>query len=700
MARYTKTGTPNTVGEINSQFDLIATAIDDTLSRKGDTPNQMETSLDMNNNRILNLPPPASPLEPMRLKDLTVGFNVDGILAVTEETLAITANNLLYTFPSVKQLAGSAFFVRDSNSDVGVRLIKGFDYELREDISLFTLELKRSWNTGAVLLRVYNSFAGATSFSTSSNKPVLANTTELVAAITFATGYEVVVPSLSARYVLRDATYTALSGDVTRIDSKVWELQPDSDGDFSVINFGAAPDSTDTIEQSSYFAAAALRVGNTGFVSVPEGRFKVSTPTATSTQWKLAPNSEIIGLGGVTPTFVTDTTNLSGSMLRYQRNAKDTVLFAGETDYATQKNRDGEVTGTRGTVGVITACSHLGNGGLFGGSVSNKSNTLNQACIGVTGVVVNNNTTVDRTAWAGYLEAIQDVGAGGNTFTLEGAIVNKNTGVQTTPNTQPSYGAGVTAGLWISSGIGDSDDENASCWGAVVPITQGGNTTGFLKGWVVYDGGVASGANYAEVNSWLNNGATVWYPAKTSPSNTVPIGWTKCFDDGTGQGIMRFKVQNTALTASAEWSLTTSAYTPTTNNTEDLGAASTRIKTIYLQNSPDVVSDENEKQEIRGLTDNELAAGLEIARNTKFFKWNDEVLEKGIDDAYFHCSVIAQKVWDILENNSLSPEDYGFVSNNEDGWSIIQSELSLFTSAALVAEQDSLKARIAILEGA
>jgi hypothetical protein len=76
MARYTKTGTPSTIGAIDAQLDLIAVAIGDTLSRKADTPNQMEGSLDMNNNRILNLPIPISPSEPARLADITAAVDV------------------------------------------------------------------------------------------------------------------------------------------------------------------------------------------------------------------------------------------------------------------------------------------------------------------------------------------------------------------------------------------------------------------------------------------------------------------------------------------------------------------------------------------------------------------------------------------------------------------------------------------------
>lgn len=57
MARYNKTDvvTGSDVGsDVNVQLGLIETAVQDTLSRKGDTPNSMEGDLDMNSQDILN----------------------------------------------------------------------------------------------------------------------------------------------------------------------------------------------------------------------------------------------------------------------------------------------------------------------------------------------------------------------------------------------------------------------------------------------------------------------------------------------------------------------------------------------------------------------------------------------------------------------------------------------------------------------
>src|SRR6266511_1269990 len=58
------------VGVINSNSATVQTAFDNTLSRDGTAPNQMEAPLDMNSNQILNLPQPATNDSPLRLQDL------------------------------------------------------------------------------------------------------------------------------------------------------------------------------------------------------------------------------------------------------------------------------------------------------------------------------------------------------------------------------------------------------------------------------------------------------------------------------------------------------------------------------------------------------------------------------------------------------------------------------------------------------
>jgi len=59
------------VSAINNNSALIETAIENTLSRDGTSPNSMDASIDMNSNRILNLPEPIAATEPLRLQELS-----------------------------------------------------------------------------------------------------------------------------------------------------------------------------------------------------------------------------------------------------------------------------------------------------------------------------------------------------------------------------------------------------------------------------------------------------------------------------------------------------------------------------------------------------------------------------------------------------------------------------------------------------
>ena len=59
-----------TVDLLNQNFELIEAAFENTLSRDGTAPNMMQAHLDMNSNRILNLPNASSNGEPVTLAQL------------------------------------------------------------------------------------------------------------------------------------------------------------------------------------------------------------------------------------------------------------------------------------------------------------------------------------------------------------------------------------------------------------------------------------------------------------------------------------------------------------------------------------------------------------------------------------------------------------------------------------------------------
>src|SRR5271165_5809351 len=59
------------VAAINSNFQIVANSITNTLDRYGTSPNQYQSTLDMNSNQIINLPTPSTINSPVRVGDLT-----------------------------------------------------------------------------------------------------------------------------------------------------------------------------------------------------------------------------------------------------------------------------------------------------------------------------------------------------------------------------------------------------------------------------------------------------------------------------------------------------------------------------------------------------------------------------------------------------------------------------------------------------
>lgn len=67
----TLTNETSAVNTLNGNNTAVENALENTLSRDGTSPNEMNASLDMNSNQILNLPHPATANSPLRLQDLS-----------------------------------------------------------------------------------------------------------------------------------------------------------------------------------------------------------------------------------------------------------------------------------------------------------------------------------------------------------------------------------------------------------------------------------------------------------------------------------------------------------------------------------------------------------------------------------------------------------------------------------------------------
>lgn len=97
--------------------------------------------------------------------------------------------------------------------------------------------------------------------------------------------------------------------------------------------------------------------------------------------------------------------------------------------------------------------------------------------------------------------------------------------------------------------------------------------------------------------------------------------------------------------------------TPIGNGVTNLGSGTNRWNTVYASVGTINTSDENEKQQIRSLSNSEQLVASEIKSQIKAFKFNSAVAAKG-DDARIHVGVIAQQVRDAFQNHGLDAHDY------------------------------------------
>src|SRR6266704_2128356 len=82
---------------INNNSAAVVTAVENTLSRDGTAPNQMGAVLDMNSNRIINLPAPGGVSDPVRLQDVTGSSTIALSITLAGDVTSPTGNGTLAT---------------------------------------------------------------------------------------------------------------------------------------------------------------------------------------------------------------------------------------------------------------------------------------------------------------------------------------------------------------------------------------------------------------------------------------------------------------------------------------------------------------------------------------------------------------------------------------------------------------------------
>lgn len=91
-----------TTTKINSNNAAIETAMENTLSRDGTGPNQMNANLDMNGYKVSNLAAPTAASDAARLVDLTNSYNLQAAPSpVGQSGKALVSNGTILTYSTV-----------------------------------------------------------------------------------------------------------------------------------------------------------------------------------------------------------------------------------------------------------------------------------------------------------------------------------------------------------------------------------------------------------------------------------------------------------------------------------------------------------------------------------------------------------------------------------------------------------------------
>lgn len=149
----TGTSFQTAIAPINANNDAIEVAFENTLSRDGTIPNTMSANLDMNSNRILNLPSPTDASQPMRLGDASLLLpNTLGATGTSGHTIPFLDGNNTWS--------GTNAFVLSNASALTIGLTAGnpaFKVDTTTASSVTGLQLKSAASGGGVAFSVISS---------------------------------------------------------------------------------------------------------------------------------------------------------------------------------------------------------------------------------------------------------------------------------------------------------------------------------------------------------------------------------------------------------------------------------------------------------------------------------------------------------------------------------------------------------------
>ena len=735
--RYTKTSLGSNYAskqQIDSNLDDIKTAIDDTLSRKGDSPNSMEADLDMNSNQILNLPDAVLPQEPITLSQ----FNAQSVGTKTTQTLkqkhvatagqtvfatpayVIGSNNLSVYINGVRQ-DGAAY---SETSTTSITLTEGA--ELSDIVEVLVNELPTSTDQVGANNVTYDGSTVAVHLDALTFDTVAAMVayTDLQVGMKVKTwGYTTLNDGGHGEYeVVAAGTGTADGGSFIDLTGSSLQAKAVFDGGtFNVKRFGARIDGTTddtTAFQAAIDYAGSLNLGGSqggrgGQVYIPEGKMVytgVTIPQGVSLVGD-GQNKSLLMLSGVTSVGIkcaaADTGAVADQISR--GHFRDFGMFSAETTPTTQiqwnaigfsrwETSNIFIEFFSGCTGISVIGSTLaGSGGpaQFYNSFYNCFfvRAASRAAGGTALDLGDTNTSFEQvTTWMFFGGRVSASGSGGTGLALRG------TGCM-------FFGVtfeGCTTAVELGSGSTRGADRNSffGCYweGNTTNRSMLSNSTGatfrgsFITGGSDSDSGIGTTIDdYGVYQSFAGNSGTQKWEVVQNSSARRPsiVGTTQPSFDLENSAGTDLTIANGAATSSATKHfrvLTSNASTvmfeagasqlaPGNDNVRNLGSASARWATVYAGTGTINTSDERLKTELLDLSEAEKECAIDLKAAIKKYKFKESVKTKGEDKARIHFGIGAQTVKAIFESHGLDPDQYSIFCYDkwEDDIEVIES---------------------------
>lgn len=196
MARYEPSDLTGVLAPVNAELEKIKEAVIDTLSRKGDAPNSMETNLDMNSNRVLNLVDAVNDKEPATLGQ--VKKLIEKLIGGSFDQTDLTPEEIQTIIDGVTEEVLESSLLTDLQADIDALELE--DLNLRTDVNEIVLDLNNE------IVRINNIFGELDTIDTAIINETTQRTNADEALATSVTGLAAQYDGLNAQLLLEQTT--------------------------------------------------------------------------------------------------------------------------------------------------------------------------------------------------------------------------------------------------------------------------------------------------------------------------------------------------------------------------------------------------------------------------------------------------------------------------------------------------------------